>query len=210
MTRKKLTFFSLALLIAIGLNWPIAWYFTLYAPAPGKDWFPSTALMRSLWNERVPDGANDPVVDMAELNDFIGYRRLHLQGGDVFATSLQDSHVRNAKFMWSGFPFESMTAVHVWAPDQSQVFGGIRIQPREISPGGGNYGWVEMLPSTPLLPGFIYNTLVYFILMISPFVAIPAIVALVRRLTPVEGTCPRCGYDMRATDGCPECGWQRK
>jgi hypothetical protein len=71
-----------------------------------------------------------------------------------------------------------------------------------------------VLPTRPLWPGFLINTLFYAIIL---WLLIPGPFALRRVIRIKRGRCPKCGYDLRgappevgAGGGCPECGWKRE
>jgi hypothetical protein len=85
------------------------------------------------------------------------------------------------------------------SPEWSSV-GGFSID----SPGIG----AEVLPWSPIWPGFLIDTLFYAAIWFGVFFGFASAKQAIRRK---RGRCPRCGYDLRGAleTGCPECGWGR-
>ncbi len=65
------------------------------------------------------------------------------------------------------------------------------------------------LPTLPIWPGLLFNTLFYAAIWFAFFTGLAAL-RTARRLR--RGLCPVCRYDLRGLPqrACPECGWGRK
>lgn len=211
-TRRKV-WLSLALLFSIALNWPIAWFWVLSQPGPGTTWTISISQQREWWNKYVPNGNADPIVKLASETRFFGYSHARLQGGRVGAINYRDPRVRNLKLERAGFPFRSLQSYRWWNPatGENVLVHAIAISPRDHISwlSDESYYTVDSLPYQPLWLGLILNSLVYFALMAGPFVLGPPLIRWMNALGPDQGKCPRCKYDLRASEGCPECGWKR-
>lgn len=113
------------------------------------------------------------------------------------------------EFVYSGWPFEAM----YFEVDTSSLF--------EVVSDGVEYGgsatlflkdfggkdWRE-LPTVPVWPGFLFNTVVYTAIWFALSLGIDSIRRTRRRR---KGLCPHCAYNLRnnLNSGCPECGWNR-
>jgi hypothetical protein len=106
----------------------------------------------------------------------------------------------------AGFPFLALTCTMY---DGSRCIvgnprGGVDVQ--YLSKVGVDPKKLYMgFPTTPLWPGFLLNTLCYW-LMSSILIALIVDSKRLRRLS--QGRCPVCGYDTSAAPDspCPECG----
>ena len=67
----------------------------------------------------------------------------------------------------------------------------------------------QILPLTPIWPGFAINTLFYAAILWLPIRGPFALRRFIRRN---RGQCVVCGYDLRGdfARGCSECGWRRE
>lgn len=194
--------------IAVLLNWPIAWLFTLQAPISGDLRYPRLD-DRAIWNLRVPNGANDDFLLSTEYEFSIGYRRERLLGGDGDPPNINYAELHNLKVIWAGYPFKGMTCHRLGDLYSYEIIGGIEIESRYIDLGDNKLRRIDMLPCTPDPLGFLLNTFAYFGALVGPFYVFPIILRSMSSIRPKKGACPECGYDLRATDGCPECGWRR-
>jgi hypothetical protein len=77
---------------------------------------------------------------------------------------------------------------------------GINVSQMTGAVGGGLY---RALPLTPVLPGFVLNTLLYAAILWAPIVGLPA---CRRRLRHRRGQCPACAYPVGVSPVCTECG----
>lgn len=71
------------------------------------------------------------------------------------------------------------------------------------------YNWYGRVPTKPIWPGFLANTLVYGLFMCGLLYGMRTASRFIRRR---RGLCIKCGYDLRGASGgggggvCPECG----
>jgi hypothetical protein len=211
--RTKLILLIAALLIAIGLNWPVAWSCIIHQPAPGTPWTPSAQEIRVLWDTHMPNGQRDRnLVTIPPPQDFIGFRRIRILGdGDNTPQSMADPDARNLKIIRAGYPFDCVIYVRHWDTTYDRIEHGMRITPRWIGGDSGTYGVVDVLPCKPIVPGFLFNTLLYFALIVSPFYIVPWMYRWLRTRIHPSWCCQNCGYDLRADTShrCPECGLER-
>lgn len=68
-----------------------------------------------------------------------------------------------------------------------------------------------VFPYLPLMPGIVFNTLIYGAAWFAPFVTVRLIKRTRYGRRVRRGRCPNCRYDLsgRFEVGCPECGWNR-
>jgi hypothetical protein len=146
------------------------------------------------WGEAAPTGAS---TDIASTE----YQPRQLVHKGRVATNAR-------RFEWveyiAGWPLRSATMYK--APDEEQVFDALEL-PSWLNSLVGNSHDIPV-PTRPIWPGMIANTLIYGAAWAALFVT-PGIAR--GRLRAWRGRCPRCGYDLRhqASPGCPECGWKR-
>lgn len=92
-----------------------------------------------------------------------------------------------------GWPFRSVRGtMHV------NAMSGYWVVPGFVPLIGGG-----VLPSIPIWPGVLANTLVYSTLWLAGVLSLMRLKTAVRRR---RGLCPACGYDLTGTTSCPECG----
>ncbi|HJL19611.1 MAG TPA: hypothetical protein RMH99_28365 [Sandaracinaceae bacterium LLY-WYZ-13_1] len=168
MSRPQLAWVAAAFVLAPLLNGPVAWALLLEQPVPGRERTMTPPELRATWDRHVPDGAADEVLVLRDATDFIGYRRVRIQGGSTTPASLTDPTSRTLKVERAGFPFESLGSERRWGAGGDALEGAIAIAPRRMSPGGGNYGVVDALPLRPSFPGFWLNTWLYAHLFLAP------------------------------------------
>jgi hypothetical protein len=67
----------------------------------------------------------------------------------------------------------------------------------------------ELLPFFPIWRGFAANIIFYAAIL---WLCLCGPLVLRRHIRVKRGSCPKCGYDLRAAPGrgCPECGWNRE
>lgn len=80
-----------------------------------------------------------------------------------------------------------------------QQYLSFRNQPRIASADADGF----LLPTRPILSGFVLNSLLYAAVLWVVFVGVPASRRYIRLR---RGLCPRCGYPIGASDRCSECG----
>ncbi len=102
-----------------------------------------------------------------------------------------------------GFPFLAMGYVYHVDLQGNDVRGGVRVSNSSFRDGP------VAVPCTPLLIGFVADSLLYAGAM---WVCTMIGVASRRALRRARGVCVRCGYDLQENElgGCPECGWGRQ
>lgn len=164
--RWEIAYGLCALVLAPALVPVVAWMLILEQPLPGHEARLSAAAIRETWDAHVPGGDAAEVVVLRDATDFIGYRRVRIQGGPVPPASLVDPRHRTLKVERAGFPFEAVGSERRWGRAGTVLEGAIPIAARPMS--SGNYGVVDGLPYRPVWPGFALNTWLYFTLLLTP------------------------------------------
>lgn len=155
-----------AFLLAIVANVVVAWGLVQEAPMPGETVATSDARARAWWRAFV--GPEPAVVHVQDHTLFIGYRRVHLQGGAHAPRAFDDHDVTNLKWEAAGFPFLGLESHRVWKAERNELHGGVPIEPRIVSPGSGHYGWIDSLPLRVRPVPFAANVLLYvFVVVLS-------------------------------------------
>ncbi len=155
------------LLVAMLLNWPVAWLCIERPPGPAYSYGRTPgAGAEALWAARVETPAGE-VLHVRDHSEFIGYTRWHLQSGPHPPTRLDDPDMLNLKVEQGGLPFLGVESHRVWQQERNTLHGGLSIDPR-ITPvkplrrRGGGYGWIDSLPLRPRPLPFLGNTLFFF------------------------------------------------
>ncbi len=121
-----------------------------------------------------------------------------------------EAHVvsgRTAATAAFGWPFPALRTVV--AP--AGFAGGVNVDPALPAPGfltdrGMFDRSMGAIPVNPILPGMLFNTLIYAAALVIPLSFFP----LRRWRRRRRGRCARCNYDLAGIDGtCPECGAER-
>ena len=166
--RWQLTYGLVALVVAPALVPLMAWALMLEQPVPGSDVHLEPDEVRAIWEAHVPGGDRTEVLVLRDATDFIGYRRVRIQGGPAAPASLTDPRHHTLKVERAGFPFEAVGSVRRWGRAGTVLEGAFEITPRRMSPGGGNYGVIDGLPWRPLWPGFALDAWLVFLALLTP------------------------------------------
>jgi len=113
-----------------------------------------------------------------------------------FATDIVDAR---------GWPLLSLlSCAQVWNADVAEMHILAGIECHWLPSRSAKQMFGHTLPTHPILPGFVTNTVFYAAILWLPFGAF----ALRRRRRIERGLCPKCAYDLRGSTGgaCPECG----
>jgi hypothetical protein len=98
---------------------------------------------------------------------------------------------------WLGFSWTTSATGGLAEPNRNRSSRTLGLQVWRLGMDDGTLG-----------PGFVQRgCYVHCALLLSMLVLAVVVTSAVRR-RPVQGLCPACGYDLRATPGrCPECGY---
>jgi hypothetical protein len=208
MKRRVLTIL-LFLLLGAMVNVAIAWALAVSVDLESA---PTWWEVKAEWPEAVPDSWPGPPV--AVWREGFGWCACtywaSAKGEEGFI--IANHYLESAEVGW---PCSSLCwrVRHIVIPQGkparswSHVIKGDGIRPDWERLGFTPLSW-KRLPTRPIWPGFLINTLfwavILWMLIVGPF----ALRRLIRRKC---GRCPNCGYDLRGgfEAGCPECGWGR-
>jgi hypothetical protein len=203
------------LILGAILNVAVAWGCMISQPSVMAVVYRSDFIARDLIDKLSDQHASDP--------DELLRGPTGLHGGAVVGTEC--SHSEGSLLV------ERLASCRVGFPRlclEGAAIEGVRLDERGIdgpiegyawavpSPrhGGDVYFW--FLPTRPLWPGFVVDTLFYAVIL---WLLIPGPFVLRRVIRIKRGRCPKCGYDLRGQPpevgaapgrGCPECGWKRE
>lgn len=149
----------------------------------------------SLWRRAiVSHEADHPLVRLEVTTTEVGWPFPSMRAALQYRDDLRTLDSLNVDGMFAPWPH----------PVEPTLLYGVRLHP-SLSPRGWFAVTDGLLPTRPLLWGFLANTLLY-----SGILSLPLVVfSLRRRRWSRQGRCSACGYDVGTLATCPECGLRR-
>ena len=207
MVKQSIIWISACLILAIAVNGAVAVACAMAAqqwPRSPVDVLTSHGYVatRAIAREHYPDRNPTPIPMAGGDTKSFGYDEVMIVCSIRAADeSMADATVATIVRIQSGWPWRSFrysttstTDTNSW----SAQFAFSRSR-RMTSQESESF----LLPLTPIWKGFLYNSLVYFAIL----VALLLVPWLVRRWIRLKrGLCPRCAYPIGVSDRCTECG----
>jgi len=216
--KRHFWIFIIALLLGSIVNLVVAWVVAIYNPAMHEPIMSSDKEImftqgRVVFSYSIGESRTAKIYQLM----WVGYAFKHLTREDATSAGLPSWAALNSEYDgvkgdplairyeatgWPMISFASSTFQPIAPNPKPHVVGGIELDflPRSTTDG---LMMSTTLPTQPILPGLIVNTLVYsfaaWFMLAAPFIARRALRSRRRQ-------CQGCGYPVGTSEVCTECG----